>query len=116
MLAKAKNWQDLNEASKLFGAPGQNWTFADKNGNIGWRPSSKIPIRKNAEMLIPFDGSTSEFDWKGYVPFEKMPFLYSFFEMPPRDIGGVLCCWNKSLASVVKAFLLHRSNIIPTSC
>ena len=101
MLAKAKNWEDLNEASKLFGAPGQNWTFADKNGNIGWRPSSKIPIRKNAEMLIPFDGSTSEFDWKGYVPFEKMPFLYN----PPK---GYISNGNNKIISDDYPFYISR--------
>ena len=101
MLAKAKNWEDLNEASKLFGAPGQNWTFADKNGNIGWRPSTKIPIRKNAEMLIPFDGSTSEFDWKGYVPFEKMPFLYN----PPK---GYISNGNNKIISDDYPFYISR--------
>ena len=77
MLAKATNWDEFSEASKLFGAPGQNWTYADKNGNIGWRPNSKIPIRLGAEQLIPFDGSTSKHDWKGYVPFDEMPYVYN---------------------------------------
>ena len=77
MLAKATNWDEFSEASKLFGAPGQNWTYADKNGNIGWRPSSKIPIRLGGEKLIPFDGSTSKHDWVGYVPFDEMPYVYN---------------------------------------
>ena len=77
MLAKATNWDEFSEASKLFGAPGQNWTYADKNGNIGWRPSSKIPIRLGGEKLIPFDGSTSKHDWVGYVPFDEMPYIYN---------------------------------------
>ena len=77
MLAKATNWDEFSEASKLFGAPGQNWTYADKNGNIGWRPNSKIPIRLGAEKLIPFDGSTSKHDWTGYIPFDEMPYVYN---------------------------------------
>ena len=77
MLAKATNGDEFSEASKLFGAPGQNWTYADKNGNIGWRPNSKIPIRLGAEKLIPFDGSTSKHDWTGYVPFDEMPYVYN---------------------------------------
>ena len=77
MLAKATNWDEFSDASKLFGAPGQNWTYADKNGNIGWRPNSKIPIRLGAEQLIPFDGSTSKHDWTGYVPFDEMPYVYN---------------------------------------
>ena len=77
MLAKATNWDEFSDASKLFGAPGQNWTYADKDGNIGWRPNSKIPIRLGAEQLIPFDGSTSKHDWTGYVPFDEMPYVYN---------------------------------------
>lgn len=77
MLAKATNWNEFSDASKLFGAPGQNWTYADKDGNIGWRPNSKIPIRLGAEQLIPFDGSTSKHDWTGYVPFDEMPYVYN---------------------------------------
>ena len=74
-IAQAKNWTEFSAASKTFGAPGQNLTYADTEGNIGWRPGSKIPIRNGAETLLPFDGSTSKHDWKGYVPFEEMPFL-----------------------------------------
>ena len=77
MLAQASNWEEFSEASKLFGAPGQNWTYADKEGNIGWRPSSKIPIRLDADKLIPFDGTTTKHDWKGYIPFDEMPYSFN---------------------------------------
>ena len=77
MLAQASNWEEFSEASKMFGAPGQNWTYADKEGNIGWRPSSKVPIRLDAEMLIPFDGTTTKHDWQGYIPFDEMPYSFN---------------------------------------
>ena len=76
-MAKAKNWEEFSEASRTFGAPGQNLTYADTQGNIGWRPGVKIPIREGAEALLPFDGTTSKHDWQGYVPFEEMPFLFN---------------------------------------
>ena len=76
-MAKAKNWEEFSEASRTFGAPGQNLTYADTEGNIGWRPGVKIPIREGAEALLPFDGTTSKHDWQGYVPFEEMPFLFN---------------------------------------
>mgnify|MGYP003315579835 CR=1 FL=1 len=66
MLAKAKNWEEFNDASKLFGAPGQNWTYADKEGNIGWRPSTKIPIRLDADKLVP-EGIEGRVPYKGLV-------------------------------------------------
>ena len=76
-MAKAKNWEEFSDASKTFGVPGQNLTYADTEGNIGWRPGVKIPIREGAEALLPFDGTTSKHDWQGYVPFEEMPFLFN---------------------------------------
>ena len=76
-LAKAKNWEEFSDASKTFGVPGQNLTYADTQGNIGWRPGVKIPIREGADALLPFDGTTSKHDWQGYVPFEEMPFLFN---------------------------------------
>ena len=76
-IAQAKNWDEFSEASKTFGAPGQNLTYADKEGNIAWRPGVKIPIREGADTLLPFDGTTDKHDWRGYVPFEEMPFLFN---------------------------------------
>jgi penicillin amidase len=49
--------------------------YADVQGNIGWRPAVYLPIRKEGESLVPRPGSDPEYDWKGRVPFEEMPFV-----------------------------------------
>ena len=72
-----KNWDDFTEAVKNFGVPGQNIIYADTAGNIGWRPAVYIPIRKEGNSLIPRPGHDPNYDWKGYVPFEKMPFIFN---------------------------------------
>lgn len=48
--------------------------MADKKGNIGYTPIVSYPIRKYpyASAFIQ-DGSKSENDWQGYVPFEELP-------------------------------------------
>ena len=74
-MATIKNWDDFSDAVKTFSVPGQNIIYADINGNIGWRPAVKIPIRKNAKNLLPRPGEDSAYDWKGFVPFDEMPFL-----------------------------------------
>ena len=76
-LNKMKNWDDFTEAVKSFGVPGQNMVYADVNGNIGWRPAVYIPIRKEGSSLLPRPGHDPDYDWKGKVPFDKMPFLYN---------------------------------------
>jgi len=74
-MATIKNWDDFSDAVKTFSVPGQNIIYADINGNIGWRPAVKIPIRKNANNLLPRPGEDSAYDWNGFVPFNEMPFL-----------------------------------------
>ena len=57
-----------------LGTQNLNIFLADRKGNIGMVPSVSYPIRKH-----PFagthiqDGSKSENDWLGYVPFDDLP-------------------------------------------
>ena len=72
-----KNWNDFTEAVKNFGVPGQNIIYADTAGNIGWRPAVYVPIRKEGNSLMPRPGHKESYDWHGYVPFEKMPYIFN---------------------------------------
>ena len=72
-----KNWNDYTNAVKDFGVPGQNIVYADRNGNIGWRPAVYVPIRREGFSMVPRPGDNKDYDWKGKVPFEEMPFLYN---------------------------------------
>jgi len=76
-LTRARNWEEFSEALKTWDVPGQNFVYADRQGNIGWRAALKIPIRKNAASLLPRDGENKDFDWQGYVPFEELPVLFN---------------------------------------
>jgi penicillin amidase len=73
----ARNWDDFSEAARQFSMPGQNVVYADREGNIGWRPFVRIPVRKDASGLLVMPGASGEYDWQGYVPFEEMPYLYN---------------------------------------
>ena len=86
-----KSWEDFTDAVRNFGVPGQNIIYADTAGNIGWRPAVYIPIRKEGHSLIPRPGHDPNFDWKGIVPFEKMPFLYN------PDRGYIATANNKTI-------------------
>jgi len=75
LLAKAKDIGDVMEALRYWEAPGQNFVFADTNGNIGYWCCATIPIRSKGDGLLPVPGWTGEYEWKGYVPFEERPHL-----------------------------------------
>jgi len=72
-----KNWKDFSDATRNFGVPGQNIVYADVNGNIGWRPAVFIPKREEGFSMVPRPGDDPKYDWRGKIPFEKMPFLYN---------------------------------------
>lgn len=74
-LGTMKNWDDFSTAVRDFAVPGQNIVYADKEGNIGWRPATRIPVRINGHNLLPRPGADPSYAWQGTVPFEEMPFL-----------------------------------------
>jgi len=86
---KSNNWQDFQDALKLFTVPAQNFVYADIDGNIGYRTGGKLPIRKIKGPTLPFPGWTDEYDWNGFVPFDQMPHVLN-----PRD-GFVATANNK---------------------
>lgn len=76
-LNHAGNWNDFKEALKLYGGAAQNFVYADTKGNIGWFAAGRIPIRRKGDGALPYDGSTNDGDWIGFIPFEELPNLYN---------------------------------------
>lgn len=76
-LNRANNWSDFSKALSSFGAVSQNVNYADTKGNIGIRTCGGIPIRKKGKGSFVAPGWTNEYDWKGYVPFDSLPYSYN---------------------------------------
>ncbi len=74
---RAKNWNEFTNALKSYGGSAQNFVYADTKGNIGWYAASRIPIRRVGDGALPYDGSTTDGDWVGFIPFEELPNLYN---------------------------------------
>lgn len=73
-LNTAQNWQEFRAAASMFDAPSQNLIYADVDGNIGYQTPGLIPVRPAANGgLLPVDGSTDEYEWLGYIPFDLLP-------------------------------------------
>lgn len=89
LINRAGNWDDFKAALKSFGSPAQNFVYGDVDGNIGYYTGGRLPLRAVKSGLLPLPGNTSQFDWKGYVPFDKMPQRFN----PPE--GFVATANNK---------------------
>lgn len=74
---RAGNWSEFCAAfhNTGFVGPIQNWVYADVEGNIGYAMPGNIPMRNsNHSGLFPVPGN-GQFDWKGFIPFEKQVFV-----------------------------------------
>ena len=98
-LDRASNFQQFRDALRLFGAPSQNVVYADVDGNIGYQMPGLVPIRKSGVGSAPVPGWTGAYDWTGYVPFDKLPYLYD----PP---GGVIVTANNAVVDSRYPYLL----------
>jgi penicillin amidase len=73
---EAGNWQEFTDALRGFSGPMQNFVYADVDGNIGYYAAGWVPIRKQGDGSVPVQGSTDDYDWTGYIPFEDLPHAY----------------------------------------
>ena len=79
---RAQNWAQFTAALARFPGPGSNFVYADVDGNIGYHAAGKLPKRRGYAGDVPVDGSSGNFDWDGYIPFDELPSIYN----PPRGI------------------------------
>jgi penicillin G amidase len=74
---RAANWTDFTTALARFPGPGQNFVYADVDGNIGYHATGRLPIRANFDGTIPVDGSSGQFEWQGFIPFDNLPSVFN---------------------------------------
>lgn len=79
---RAQNWSQFTTALGRFPGPGSNFVYADTEGNIGYHVVGKLPKRRGYDGDVPVDGSSGQFDWDGYIPFDQLPAVFN----PSRGI------------------------------
>lgn len=107
LLNRAKNWNDFKAALKTYGGSTQNFIYADVKGNIGWIAGGRIPIRKTGEGAFPYDGSTNDGEWTGYIPFDELPQLYN----PPQ--GFIITANQRIVGKNYKYQQISRDTALP---
>ncbi len=82
-LDRARNWQEFTSVLSRFGGPGQNFVYADADGNIGYHATGKLPVRRTWYGDVPVDGASGNFEWDGYIPFDQLPQAFN----PPNGFA-----------------------------
>ena len=98
---RAHNWKEFTEAMSLYGGPTENFIYADVDGHIGYYGAGRIPIRKNGDGSVPYDGSTDEGEWVGFISFDKLPHVYD----PP---AGMIVTANQRVVGTDYPFFLSH--------
>jgi penicillin G amidase len=89
---RARNWREFTGALREYRGPNMNYLYADRAGNIGYVAGTTIPIRPKGDGSVPVPGWTGEYEWQGYVPFERLPQVFN----PP---GGYIASSNNRVTN-----------------
>lgn len=68
----AKNWDEFRQSLALLKAPGLNFVYADRVGNIGYQVAGMMPKRNSGIGILPQVASQTA-DWTGYYDFNLLP-------------------------------------------
>ena len=71
-MLKVTSVDEIDESMRDWVDPSNNFLFADVHGNIGYLNRGRLPIRSKANAWLPVPGWTSEYEWRGFVPFEEL--------------------------------------------
>jgi penicillin amidase len=76
LVNEARSWDDFTAALKTFVVPSQNFVYADVDGHIGYYAPGRIPIRTRGDGSVPVDGASGEFEWNGWIDFDRLPHTF----------------------------------------
>lgn len=72
-MGQARSIQNARDAFSKIDTMYLNIVYGDEN-HIAWQTTGRIPIRKKGRGLFPSPGWSGQYDWDGYLAFEKKPF------------------------------------------
>ena len=73
---RSNNWREFLAALNRWGAPAENQVYADKEGNIGYKPAGLFPKRIGFDGLLPVSGH-GNYEWNGYFDMDVLPEEYN---------------------------------------
>ena len=74
-LNTAADFEDFRAALSKYGAPPQNFVYADVEGHIGYQLPGFVPVRSDPadRGVRPVQGSGGQSEWLDPIPYEDLP-------------------------------------------
>ena len=74
-LQTVNNFSDFRQIVIGFGALDVNWTYSDKNGNIGYQLGAPIPLRNYSNSFVRLPAENKDYHWLGYRKLNETPYM-----------------------------------------
>ncbi|CAN5797996.1 penicillin acylase family protein [soil metagenome] len=95
-MLRARDAKTFDAALDGWRFPSANVVFGDATGSIGYRTIGAFPLRspeQPGEGRLAIDGTSSAFDWRGFVPHDLAPHVFDpssglLFSANHRPIGS----------------------------
>ena len=71
---RAGDFDAFRHAATRVGALSVNWSYSDREGNIGYVQSTAVPKRRHDEFFTILDSANPDHGWDGFYPPEELPF------------------------------------------
>lgn len=71
-MSQAQSWEEFRDGASYSRIPGENFVWADRDGNIGYQAVGVAPLRPNWDGLLPVPGD-GRYEWDGYLPILALP-------------------------------------------
>lgn len=72
-LNRAGDFDAFRAAASDMGALSVNWSYSDRDGNIGYVQSTPVPLRRHDRFYTTLDGADPVNHWAGYLPPDQRP-------------------------------------------
>lgn len=72
---RAKNYEEFLRATRQWDYPMQNILYAGRDSLIAIRSTGYLPVRGQGNAFGIIDGTTSDTEWIGRVPFDELPYV-----------------------------------------
>lgn len=74
---RARNYDEFLNATRRWDYPMQNILYAGRDSIIAIRSTGYLPFRGQGNAFGVIDGTTSDTEWIGRVPFDELPYVIS---------------------------------------
>lgn len=100
----ATGWDDFREHLAAYGAPSQNFVYADTEGRVGYQLPGYIPVRSDPADHgdRPVSGSDGSGEWVGRITYDDLP-----SRTDPSD-GWIVTANNAIVDAGYPAFLAQE--------